>query len=100
MLGVLWIHESQQLTGTRNAERVIINANQTTRKKSLRPLGTISLRYVVQTFSEITASPTSHVNYSLCGARARQPYHLLDNLCGREIPCNIPIPHYAINTIR
>jgi hypothetical protein len=28
-----------------------------------------------------------------------QPYHLLANLSGREIPSDIPIPHYPVNPI-
>jgi hypothetical protein len=58
------------------------------------------LRNVVHAFGKIAARATSHVNYPLVGAGMRQPYHLLDNLSGREIPRNIPIPDHAINTIR
>jgi hypothetical protein len=29
----------------------------------------------------------------------RQPHHLLAYLSGREIPRDIPVPHYAVSTI-
>src|ERR1017187_1560819 len=38
--GVLWIQECQQLTGARNAEWNIIDANQAASQKRLRPLVT------------------------------------------------------------
>src|SRR5882724_7536071 len=96
---MLWMQERQQLTGARNAEWVIIDANQATREKLLRPLVAVHQGHMVYAFREIAACPASNVNYPLVGPRIRQPYHLLDDLGGREIPRDIPIPNEVVDKV-
>src|SRR5437660_10637892 len=100
MLGVLRIEKRQQFTRARNAEWIIIDANQATSEKSLCPFVTVHLRHMVDAFGKITPCSTGHVNYALVSAGMCQPYHLLNNLSGREIPRNIPVPDSAIDAIR
>src|SRR6266446_795211 len=99
MPGVLRIQERQQLTGARNAKWVVINADQATGEKFSRLFVTVRLRHMVHALGKIAACPAGHVNYPLVDAGMRQPHHLLDNLRGREIPRDVPIPHYAVNPI-
>src|ERR1035441_3433756 len=96
---MLRIQERQQLPGARNAEWVIIDANQAASQKVLRPLVTVHLRHMVHAFGKIDAGPASHVNDPLIGAGMCQPYHLLANLSGGEIPRNIPVLHDSVSTV-